>query len=96
MGSRVALCMIVRDEAEMLPDFLAGVVHIQSDPVALPHVVAGKASCWRSLAENDARFSQRSPPQGNISGHGFPGVVWHICPTQDAAIDRRGHELRNE
>src|SRR5215831_6825988 len=26
-----------------MPDFLAGVVHIQSDPVTLPHVVAGKA-----------------------------------------------------
>jgi len=32
-----------RGTGESMPDFLAGVVHIQSDPVTLPHVVAGKA-----------------------------------------------------
>jgi tripartite-type tricarboxylate transporter receptor subunit TctC len=32
-----------RGTGEALPDFLAGVFHVYSDPVTLPHIVAGKA-----------------------------------------------------
>jgi len=32
-----------RGTGEALPDFLAGVFHVYSDPVTLPHVAAGKA-----------------------------------------------------
>jgi len=34
---------------ESMPDFLASAVHIQSDPVTLPHIVAGKAQLLATL-----------------------------------------------
>jgi tripartite-type tricarboxylate transporter receptor subunit TctC len=86
-----------RGTGESMPDFLADVVHIQSDPATLPHIVAGKAKLLAVLArERRPNFPNVLLLQEIISGHRFPGVVRHICPTQDAAIDCRGHELRDE
>ena len=49
-----------RGTGEALPDFLAGVFHVYSDPVTLPHVVAGKA---KLLAVLDR---QRRPDFPNV------------------------------
>jgi tripartite-type tricarboxylate transporter receptor subunit TctC len=49
-----------RGTGESMPDVLAGVVHIQIDPVTLPHIVAGKAELLAVLGH------ERRPDISNV------------------------------
>jgi tripartite-type tricarboxylate transporter receptor subunit TctC len=57
-----------------MPDFLAGVFHIQSGPVTLPHVVAGKAKLLAVLGR------ERRPDFPNVP------LLKEIYPAMDFRV----------
>jgi tripartite-type tricarboxylate transporter receptor subunit TctC len=86
-----------RGTGEALPDLLAGVFHVYSDPVTLPHISAGRA---KLLAVLDR---ERRPdfPNVPVLKEIYPALdflLWFgiFAPPGDTSIDRPEHEPGDE
>jgi tripartite-type tricarboxylate transporter receptor subunit TctC len=86
-----------RGTGESMPDFLAGVVHIQTDQLTFaPHIVAGKAKLLAVLGHERRPDFPNVPLLKEIYPAMDSGCGSAYLPRRDTPIDRRDHELRDE